>query len=505
MAESLPPRPSVEHLRKQAKRLARRDQLTLGKAQHQIAQHYGAINWAALLSRVKAALSLNDPSTPDAFVRAGVVLIDADHRSGTLDAASALFAQRPSLPDDDFFAACVLGDLEAVARHLKRDPGLARATGGPLGWPAICYATFSRFLRDRRDSMQDAFARVVSTLLDRGADANAFWMSTGPWACRESALYGAAGIANSDAVTRALLDAGASPEEPDGETLYHVAEHADLRCLRLILPHVRPGPWLNYGMCHQMDHEDPAGLALFLEAGGDVNCRIDRGQPVGWRPLHFAVDRGRSTRILTMLLDAGADPSMLSDSGETAMRFALMRGRAEVIELFESRGFVADFSERDRWLLSLMRGDYTESDRRRPARLDLSPREREMLPHAAMNGRIDAVNLMLDAGWPIDTRGRWGGSALHQALVAGQVEVARLLIERGADLLIRNDYGGDALGCAIFAFRNGAPAVEPLFETIARRIPRETLEAVIRYQDENSGADRAIAEKLRRIAKSEAK
>jgi ankyrin repeat protein len=51
----LPARPSKEHLRKQAKRLARDKSLGLAEAQRKVAADYGANTWADLMRRVDAA------------------------------------------------------------------------------------------------------------------------------------------------------------------------------------------------------------------------------------------------------------------------------------------------------------------------------------------------------------------------------------------------------------------------------------------------------------------
>jgi ankyrin repeat protein len=51
----LPARPSREHLRKQAKRLAREKSLSLAEAQRKLAVDYGAKTWAELMRRVDAA------------------------------------------------------------------------------------------------------------------------------------------------------------------------------------------------------------------------------------------------------------------------------------------------------------------------------------------------------------------------------------------------------------------------------------------------------------------
>src|SRR5258708_15272632 len=48
----LPARPSKEHLRKQAKRLADRQSLGLAQAQRKIAAGYGFATWADLMHRV---------------------------------------------------------------------------------------------------------------------------------------------------------------------------------------------------------------------------------------------------------------------------------------------------------------------------------------------------------------------------------------------------------------------------------------------------------------------
>src|SRR5258708_39796773 len=51
----LPARPSKEHLRKQAKRLADRQSLGLAQAQRKIAAGYGFATWAELMHRVDSA------------------------------------------------------------------------------------------------------------------------------------------------------------------------------------------------------------------------------------------------------------------------------------------------------------------------------------------------------------------------------------------------------------------------------------------------------------------
>lgn len=56
---------------------------------------------------------------------------------------------------------------------------------------------------------------------------------------------------------------------------------------------------------------------------------------------------------------------------------------------------------------------------------------------------------MLDLGFPIESRGDDGGTALHAAAYAGSASTVRLLLERGADIEARDTTrNGTSLGWA---------------------------------------------------------
>ena len=124
-------------------------------------------------------------------------------------------------------------ELLAAAPELERDPwvrlvlgrewdGDPNATGGPLGWAPLVYACHSCF-------ETTALARA---LLQRGADPNGFFVNEYG---KMSALYGAAGRRHDPELTRALLEAGANPD--DGESLYHSTEAESPECTRILLEH----------------------------------------------------------------------------------------------------------------------------------------------------------------------------------------------------------------------------------------------------------------------------
>ena len=95
----LPARPSKEHLRKQAKRLARDKSLGLAEAQRKVAADYGAGTWADLMRRVDAARGGEAVPLPP---------LAAAARAGDLAAVRRLIAEGQPLDDggaDDRHAA----------------------------------------------------------------------------------------------------------------------------------------------------------------------------------------------------------------------------------------------------------------------------------------------------------------------------------------------------------------------------------------------------------------
>jgi ankyrin repeat protein len=60
------------------------------------------------------------------------------------------------------------------------------------------------------------------------------------------------------------------------------------------------------------------------------------------------------------------------------------------------------------------------------------------LHHAARNGDIQVVELLVNRGADVDIQDQGGNTALHLAAANGNVEVVELLVNRGADINIQN-------------------------------------------------------------------
>ena len=83
-------------------------------------------------------------------------------------------------------------------------------------------------------------------------------------------------------------------------------------------------------------------------------------------------------------------------------------------------------------------------------------RSRRKLPNAAQSNNTEAVRLMLEAGWPVDTPGEMGATALHWAGFNGNAEMAREILRFHPALELKSrEYAGTALAWAIFGSGNG--------------------------------------------------
>ena len=323
---------NLEQLRKQAKELLRAAQAgdaeaierlggrepILARAQLVVAREHGYPSWPALVAASSGA---------DELVRAAV--------SGRRGHAERTLALHPEL-EHDRWVAVVCG------RGWDGDPN---AAGGPLECPPLVYACHSCF---------DTTA-LARELLHRGADPNGSFVNEYG---RMSALYGAAGVKHDPELTRALLEAGADPD--DGESLYHAAyaEHPD--CVRILLEHGATVAGTN-ALAAAVDADHVEHVRLMLAAGGDPN-----EVPL----VAHAVRRGCEASMLELLAEHGADLDRRGGEtwrGDVPLRtpyqHAVLRGRTDVAELLARLGASTDVDARDAWVAQLARGERPRGDR----------------------------------------------------------------------------------------------------------------------------------------------
>lgn len=389
--------------------------LALNQAQLTIAREQGFASWP----RFKAFLaesSLDAEGLGKEFIEAA---LDDARR------ANQILARHPEIAGAGFHAALVLGDVKRVQRALKESPSMAVVKGGPRDWEPLLYVCFTRL-----GSAAD-LAAAARWLLDRGADPNGFCVDARWPESPLSCLYAATGRNNHPALARVLLEAGARPD--DNESLYHSTEHADFACLRLLLEH-GASPRSTNALKHALDHEQMEGVKLLLQAGADPNEVNRRGETA----LHWAVWRGRGAAIVAELLDAGADLDARRKDGRSAYAMAVQSGQVQTAALLEKRGANTELSELDRLLGVCAAADPAELHGI-TAGITLPAEYARLLPDLASSHCTSAVRALLAAGVPVDSVDESGNTALHWACWKGYADLVKLLLGHGASLTVEDN------------------------------------------------------------------
>jgi len=472
---SLPNNPSLEHLRKDAKRLrsavvagegaalgqveefyprATRaiGRFSLADAQLVTARSYGFASWTKLKQHLIAIgpfiwnpSSLPAPqSRADVFVRLACLTYAGWHRSNPAKALRML-SDDPELAHASIYTAAAVGDVAAVRKMLDSNPALVNAKGGSLRWAPLLYACYSRL--DAADANHSTLD-VARLLLSRGGDPDAGFLLEGSYAF--TALTGAFGRGEDwsnqpphpecGALARLLLDAGADPN--DGQALYNRHFEKDNDHLKLLfaygLGHDKHGPWMKrlndpsfnpasllvIELCAAAQHNFVDRVQLLVDQGVDVNTP---GLRNGRTPYEEAVRAGHQS-IAAYLLDHGAKKIEL-----------------DVLEAFALACISARHEE--------ARGRLTED----PSLLERLGHEGrlDMLHRAVDAKQREGVRLIVELG--VDVNGVVPGTGLdrgvlHNAAGGCGLEMVKLLLELGADPTLRDPiYHSTPIG---WAFHN---------------------------------------------------
>jgi ankyrin repeat protein len=455
MSTSLPERPDLDQLRRQAKELrdaARRGEpdaverfarhypgaapepVGLAAAQLVIARELGFGSWPQLKAAVETHATTSERRA-EVFVAASI--------GGRVREAESIFAAVDEIASHSLQTAAVLGDTQRVSERLAVDPTAAVAIDEVRGWPPLLYVCYSQW--HRIDPGRAAgMAEVVRLLLDAGASPDT---NNGARAHRgyRSALHGSVTVTN-PTITKVLLDRGANPN--DGESLYRAAGHRDHSCLELLLSHgaAVAGTWALDVAVHA---DDPEAVALLLSSAQ----RNGESAPRSAAGLVSDAAATASIEVLQALLRAGGDPAARDDAGFSAVRLAVRAGRPESASLLVAAGAPDDSTDIDRYVGACMRADRSTVEQILAEHPDLRDRltddDRAAVVEAAGSATAASVALMLDLGFRPDARNGLGEQPLHTASYAGNAEAVRLLLDAGADLDARDDnFDGTPLGYA---------------------------------------------------------
>jgi ankyrin repeat protein len=390
----------------------------LHDAQLIIAREQGFPSWPRFKAFIVES-NLNFQELVAAFV---------DAATSDFKRAEEILSANPKIADAGFYVALVLGDHQQVDRVLTETPSLVNAKSGPQSCEPLIYLCFSRYARGNSSRAAD-IVETARVLMRHGADPNTSFIPEDSPNMPLSCLYASTGLNNNADLGLLLLEAGANPN--DGESLYHSTEHPDLACMKLLL-RFRADPNRANALRHILDYEHSEGVKLLLDAGADPNDPNEQGST----PLHWAVWRGRSVEIITMLLDRGAGVSAKRKDGRTAYALAILGGQKEVAALLKSRGANTDLSPLDQFVEASANPDAEQLTAASSIR-DL-PEYEHLVPHLAAVHNTAAVRGLLAAGLSVNARGEHGGTALHWACWKGYADLVKLLLDYHATLDIKD-------------------------------------------------------------------
>lgn len=395
--------------------------------------------------------------------------IEASFWHGSLERSDALLAAYPEVARSDVHTAAIVGDEEAVRRFLAADPAQATAKGGPRGVDALTHLCFSNYLR-LDPARSPSFVRAATALLDAGASARTgFWQRYDDrepeW---ESVIYGAAGVAHHPELTRVLLERGADPN--DEETPYHAPETFDNRALEVLVESgLLTDDSLTMILLRKTDWHDHEAIKWLLSRGVDPN----RTNRFGKTALLNALLSDNHLAIIKTLLDHGADPRIAmrqpdryrtAESGQSAVVIAARRGRGDVLQLLEQRGFDTTLHGVDRLIAACARNDrdaIRSITAEEPGGVqELLNVSGTILGQFATTGNTLGIRRLLDLGVDPRTPYEQGNSylgiarhstALHAASWLAWHDTVRFLIDRGAPVDVRDGDGRTPLFLAVRA------------------------------------------------------
>lgn len=440
MSRQLPEKPNLEYLKKQAKELRGIRPGKLSAAQHTLANEYGFASWAKLKAHVEA-LAL----TPAQALKAAVCDSDATRVREVIERYPELRAHIDDpLPDYGFgahalFAAVQRSDRATIDVLLGAGANIQKRTewwAGGFGLLDDCDPSLTEFLR-QRGAMLDAHSASRLGMLAKlrelvAADPNAVHAPGGDG---QTPLHFASNIE----VSEFLLAQGADIDARDADHESTPAQYM------LRVEQKRHYP---------RDRQDVARYLVTRGCHTDILMAAALGDADLVRR-HMDADPGCIRMSVSDEWFPKKDPRAGGTiyiwklgANRTAHTVAREFGHEDVFQLLLERT-----PDDLRLALACELGDEAAFQELLLKHPDIDKRK---LPDAAQSNNTKAVRLMLEAGWPVDTPGEMGATALHWAAFNGNAEMAREILRFHPTLELKSrEYEGTALGWAIYASGNG--------------------------------------------------
>ena len=168
-------------------------------------------------------------------------------------------------------------------------------------------------------------------------------------------------------------------------------------------------------------NNDHKSAELLIKAGAEVNVKDN----LGWSPLMYATDVKYGVKMVSFLLDNGADPNVRNKGGDTPLITAVAANIIASVKLLIEKG--ADIHATD-------------------------AKGRSALIIAVVNGNAEIVSFLLSKGAKLESVDQEGKTPLMWAATKGNLEIVKLLLAKGADITKTSKEGKTALN---YAMANG--------------------------------------------------
>ncbi|GAA4256622.1 ankyrin repeat domain-containing protein [Dactylosporangium darangshiense] len=423
----------------------------LAAAQLVVAREYGFASWPRLrryLGTVaehgwdSASAGVADPDPAGEFCRLACLTYTRDDGPERWAAARRLLAEHPGLTREHIWAAAAAARPGDVLRLLGEEPARASARGGPLRWRPLYYLAYSR----AGGTEEDVLA-VADALLAAGAAADDGYLFDGlpyPFTALTGVLgEGELGPARQPrhphwrALAGRLLAAGADPNDAQG--LYNTMFSGSVEHLEVLFAHGLGRPRRDAWQARVGDLiPSPAGL-----------LRIQ---------LRWAVEHDQRERV-RLLAGHGVDvrspftgdgPAWAPGDGRTPVELARLYGHTQIEAELLAHGapppppdpvaeLIAAAFRADRPAVEALAA-------RHPGVVDQARAQRPgLIVWAAARAPAQTVELLAGLGFDVNALGRadapveqeWE-TALHHSAGAGDVELTRRLLALGADPAARD-------------------------------------------------------------------
>ena len=474
---TLPARPSLEHLKNEAKQRLkalriRRPDTKLASAQLAVARDYGFASWRQLKAHVEQAIPVQqgrsrvfeaaragdvetvrraleagfDPGTTDHDGRTIHQIAKADEHTA-IELLARQFQERETRPPEEQQAidaildAAEKGRADELGRLLDARPDLIDARGGNFQKQTALHKAAWHCSGD--PETRQGQRACVRLLLERGADVR-----IRDFGDNAHALHFAVESADFETVEM-LVDAG-SDVGGDGDD-HQLGVLGWATCFSRVREDVaeyllRHGAKLNVWSAIALDRADDV-RAFVTREPSLLKARMSRSEH--YRTVHHAAAKNRP-KMVRLLLDLGADPHATDATGATPLTSAASEGAdASIASMLQQAGVKLDFIA----AVNLQRYDLAEamlSDD--PSRIGPQGRDTIALHLSAEKKNEAAVRWLIAHGADVNAkRLLWdcNYTALHVTAANGAVDIARMLLDAGGDPDIHDDkYDATVLGWA---------------------------------------------------------